>query len=138
MRNNHARFLITVVALVLIAAGAAAGLVRLNPILFPDVGKPSATYDCDDETLDMYRHFEELGIKSVPVVGNLEMTGENYTQCNHVWLLVTLGNRQIAYDWGTPRFDKQHYEGYKIDLDYLLYVVQQDKKNPDLLPIAKN
>jgi hypothetical protein len=84
----------------------------------------------------MYNHFKNMGIEAIPVVGNLEMTGENFTQCNHVWLLVKSGDKQIAYDWGTPRFDKQHYEGFKIDFDYLLYAVQQDKKDPGLLGIA--
>lgn len=114
------------------------GLIRVSPIIFPDVGEPSGTYDCDDETLDMYLHFEKLGIRSVPIVGNLETNNETYSQSNHVWLLVSLGGWQIAYDWGTPRFDKQHYEGYKISLDYLIYVVRQDFKNPDLLPIAED
>jgi hypothetical protein len=48
------------------------------------------------------------------------------------------GENKIAYDWGTPRFDHQHYEGYKISLDYLLYVVQQDAKSPGLLTIAQD
>lgn len=138
MGNNYVGRTIKVTALTFITTGLFLGLVQLNPVLFPHVGEATATYDCDDETLDMYRHFEQLGIESVPVVGNLNMAGENYTQSNHVWLLVKFGNRRIAYDWGTPRFDKQHYEGYKINLDYLLYVVQQDKRDPALLPIAEN
>jgi hypothetical protein len=138
MGNNYVGRITTITAVVLMAIGSLLGMLQLNPVLFPHVGKPTATYDCDDETLDMYLHFEGLGLKCTPVVGNLETTGENYSHCNHVWLMVTMGNRQIAYDWGTPRFDKQHYEGYKISYDYLLYVVEQDKKNPNLLPIAGN
>lgn len=136
MGNNFTAGVIKTTAIALIIVSSLIGLLRLNPVLFPHVEKPSATYDCDDDTLDMYRHFQSLGIKAVPVVGNLDLSGESFTQCNHVWLLVTLFNHQIAYDWGTPRFDKQHYEGYKINLDYLLYCVQADKKNPDLVPIA--
>jgi hypothetical protein len=81
----------------------------------------------------MYRHFQNLGIDSTPIVGNLDMQGEEYMDCNHVWLLVSSGDRQIAYDWGIPKFDSQHYEGYTISLDYLLYAVAQDQKGADLL-----
>jgi hypothetical protein len=76
----------------------------------------------------MYREFERMGIKSTPIIGNLNVSGEAYMECNHVWLLVKSGDKEIAYDWGTPRFDRQHYEGYTISLDYLLYAVEQDKK----------
>jgi hypothetical protein len=136
MGNNFAVGFTKITAIVLIILSSIVGLLRVNPVLFPHVEKPSDTYDCDDDTLDMYRQFQTYGIKCVPVAGNLEMSGENFTQCDHVWLLVTLLDHQIAYDWGTPRFDKQHYEGYKINSDYLLYVVQQDKKDSDLMPIA--
>jgi len=113
-------------------------LLKYDKVLFPNVGEPAAAYDCDDAALDMYRHFEELGIESTPIVGNLDITGETYMQSNHVWLLVKSGGCQVAYDWGTPRFDRQHYEGYEITLDYLLYAVEQDKKAPGLLGIAEN
>ena len=136
MGSNFATGFIKTAAIVLVIVSSLIGLLRLNPVLFPHVQKPSATYDCDDDTLDMLQQFQSHGIKAVPVVGNLDMTGENFTQCNHVWLVVTLFNHQIAYDWGTPRFDRQHYEGYKISFDYLLYVVEQDKKDPGLVPIA--
>jgi hypothetical protein len=129
---------IKITAFILLSAAVLLGFPQLSSAFFPAVNQPSAIYDCDDETLDMYRHFERLGIEATPVVGNLEMTGESFTQSNHVWLVVKSGDKQIAYDWGTPRFDKQHYEGFKINLDYLLYAVQQDKKSPDLLGIANN
>ncbi len=120
----------------LIAAAVILAMLQFSNIFFPKVGEPAATYDCDDATLDMHRHFKQLGMESTPVVGNLDMSGETYTQSNHVWLLVKAGNRMIAYDWGKPRFDQQHYEGYKISYDYLVYAVQQDEKSPDLLAIA--
>jgi len=138
MGKNLIKLIIGIIAFLAITGGATMGLLQLNPALFTEVGEPSSAYDCDDDTLAMYRHFEELGIESTPVVGNLEMTGEAYLQSNHVWLLVGSGKNKIAYDWGTPRLDRQHYEGYTISLDYLLYVVQQDLKSPDLLPIAEN
>ncbi len=137
MGNNYTGGLFKIGLFISISMAVVLGLPQLNPALFPSVGEPSATYDCDDETLDMYRHFEKLGIEATPVVGNLDMSGEKYTDCDHVWLLVNSGDKLIAYDWGTPRFDRQHYEGFKINLDYLLYAVQQDKNNPDLLGIAE-
>ena len=116
-------------------------LPRFSQIVFPPVPEPSESFDCDDSALFMYRHFQRLGIESVPIVGNLKMKGEAYLESDHVWLLVRSGDRFIAYDWGTPRFDRQHYEGYTISLEYLLYAVEQDKKggnsavaSPDLAP----
>jgi hypothetical protein len=85
----------------------------------------------------MYREFERLGIEATPIVGDLDKSGEAYMDCNHVWLLVKSGDKEIAYDWGTPRFDSQHYEGYTISLDYLLYAVNQDLKGDDSLASTK-
>ncbi|HUT68649.1 MAG TPA: hypothetical protein VMW86_08910 [Dehalococcoidales bacterium] len=111
-------------------------LPRLSPVIFPALPEPSPNFDCDDGALDMYRHFQGMGIESVPIVGNLDMDGEEYMESNHVWLLVKSGDKEIAYDWGIPRFDRQHYEGYTISLDYLLYAVAEDKKGSDLLASA--
>jgi len=104
-------------------------LPRFSPIIFPAMAAPSLTYDCDDGTLSMYRHFQRLGIEATPIVGNLELTGEEYKESNHVWLLVASGDNSIAYDWGQPRFDKQHYEGYTVSLEYLMYAVAEDMKD---------
>jgi hypothetical protein len=109
---------------------------RLSSIVFPAIPAPSATFDCDDSTLVMYRHFQSLGIESVPIIGNLKMNGEAYMESNHVWLLVKSGDGKIAYDWGTPRFDRQHYEGYTISLDYLRSVVEQDRQASGMLASA--
>jgi hypothetical protein len=103
-------------------------LPRFSPVLFPPLPGPSPAYDCDDATLAMYRYFQGLGIESIPIVGNLDMENEAYEESNHVWLLVKSGDKEIAYDWGLPRFDRQHYEGYTISLDYLLYAVGEDFK----------
>jgi hypothetical protein len=111
-------------------------LPRFSPVIFPPVSAPSATYDCDDATLSMYRYFQGRGIESTPIVGNLDLTGETYDQSNHVWLLVKSGDKEIAYDWGIPRFDRQHYEGYTISLDYLLYAVNEDITGRDALAAA--
>jgi len=74
----------------------------------------------------MYRHFQRLGVEVTPILGNLSLEGEEYLECDHVWLLVKSGEKNIAYDWGEPRFDKQHYEGYLVNFDYLLFAVADD------------
>jgi hypothetical protein len=76
----------------------------------------------------MYREFRSRGIEATPIVGNLEMANEAYEQCDHVWLLVKSGEKEIAYDWGVPRLDRQHYEGFTISLDYLLEAVAEDRQ----------
>ena len=111
-------------------------LPRLSPILYPPLPEPSSFYDCDDGTLQMYRHFQKLGIESTPVVGNLEIEGEEYMECNHVWLMVESGDRGIAYDWGEPQFDSQHYEGYSISFDSLLYAVAEDKRDREIIALS--
>ncbi len=119
--------LLKIVTFVFIALTVALTMPRFSPVLFPALSEPAPLYDCDDATLAMYRHFRDLGIESTPIVGNLEIENEDYEQSNHVWLLVKSGAQAIAYDWGMPRFDRQHYEGYTISLDYLLYAVDEDK-----------
>jgi hypothetical protein len=122
--NNITKILIVVLMILVVALS----FPRLSAIAWPDIPPASPTFDCDDATLAMYRYFEALGIESTPVIGNLKMDGEDYMESNHVWLLVKLGDREIAYDWGTPRFDRQHHEGYRISLDFLLSAVAQDKQ----------
>ncbi len=125
-----------VITFILIALTAVLTLPRYSPVLFPCLPEPSPSYDCDDATLDMYRYFQGLGIESTPIVGNLDIEGEEYEKSNHVWLLVKSGDKEIAYDWGLPRFDRQHYEGYTISLDYLLYAVAEDNTGRDTLAAA--
>ena len=106
-------------------------LLRLSSVLFPEVQEPSPTFDCDDSTLFMYHYYQRLGVEVTPIVGNLDMAGEEYMECNHVWLLVKSGDKNIAYDWGKPQFDKPYYEGYIVNLDYLLYAIADDMNNGD-------
>ena len=122
-----------IAAFILVALFVSLTFPRLSAIVFPNVPEPSSNFDCDDGTLLMFQHFQSLGIESTPIIGNLKMTGEDYMESNHVWLLVKSGGKQIAYDWGTPRFDRQHYEGYTITLDYLLYAIEQDPRGGDAL-----
>ncbi|MBN1177450.1 MAG: hypothetical protein JXA51_07210 [Dehalococcoidales bacterium] len=129
--------IIKVLTFVIIAMAALATLPQINTVVFPSLQEPSDTYDCDDGTLEMYRHFKSHGIESTPIIGNLDMDGEAYMESNHVWLLVKAGEKDIAYDWGIPRFDRQHYEGYPITIDYLMYAVEEDNKGSDLLAAAE-
>jgi len=122
-----------IVAFIFVVIAIVVTLPRFSPVIFPRIQEPSPAYDCDDDTLQMYREFERLGIEATPIVGNLDKSGEAYMESNHVWLLVKSGDKEIAYDWGTPRFDQQHYEGYTISLDYLLYAVNQDLKGDNAL-----
>ena len=107
------------VVVILLFAGAAW-------VLLPDVAAASASYDCDDASLAMYRHFASVGLSARPVAGNLQKDGEDYADADHVWLLVNALGREIAWDWGMPRFDTQHYEGYELSLDDLLTAVAAD------------
>jgi hypothetical protein len=117
-----------------------AGLVfpRLSSLLLLPLPHASAAYDCDDATLATYRYFQSLGIRATPIIGNLKTDGETYMESNHVWLLVDYGGREIAYDWGTPRFDRQHYEGYAVGLDFLLSAVAQDQQHSGMISSADN
>lgn len=99
----------------------------LVTIIFPNVPEPSPSFDCDDSTLYMYQHFTQLGLDCIPIVGNLALTGESWEQCNHAWLLVKIGGEWVAYDWGEPKFDSQHYEGFKISYQDLLRAVAKDR-----------
>ncbi len=116
-----------VVTSVLLGAGWAA---------FPRVPAPSAAFDCDDSTLAMYRHFQSLGITAQPIIGNLGEDGETFSESDHVWLLVSVMGREIAYDWGLPKFDRQHYEGFPITLDDLLTAVAADDAGGETLVAA--
>ena len=109
---------------------------RVGQVFLPWLPRPSAAFDCDDGALLTYRYFRNLGIEATPIVGNLKLEGEAFEESDHVWLLVDSGGRKIAYDWGTPRFDVQHYEGYPISLDYLRYAVAEDGGTGESLATA--
>jgi hypothetical protein len=115
-----------IIVFMLVVFSIMATLPRLSPTIYPYLPEPSPTFDCDDSTLSMYRHFQRLGIKATPIMGNLNLEGEEYLECDHVWLLVESGEKNIAYDWGEPKFDRQHYEGYIVNLDCLLYAIADD------------
>lgn len=96
------------------------------PYLLPEVPEPSQTFDCDDSTLFLYDHFTSKGHQVQAIAGNVDMSGESFEEIDHMWLLVKFGDTWVAYDWGEPRFDDQHYEGYYISYEVLCLVVEAD------------
>lgn len=107
----------------------------LAPIKTLGFGLPrlSAGYDCDDDALAMLDRLTTLGIQAVPMVGNLDMTGEAYLELNHVWIVAEIAGIRLAFDLGAPRLDWQHYEGYPITRAKLLEFVANDfqRNRPD-------
>ena len=85
-------------------------------------------FDCDDGTLFMIERLQSMGITSVPVLGNLNKSGEAYLDSDHVWVMADIAGRQIAFDKGVFYLDRQHYEGFKISDQMLLDFVVQDLK----------
>jgi len=128
--------ILKIAAFVLASMAVLLALPHFSSVIYPRVTEPSAAFDCDDSALETYRYFKDLGIEATPIVGNLDMDGEDYMESNHVWLLVRSGDLKIAYDWGTPRFDRQHYEGYTISLEYLLYAVEADRRGDGVVAAA--
>lgn len=92
------------------------------------VGKPSATYDCDDAALDMVKQCEEEDFEYIIIVGNPKVKNVSCLKCTHVWILVVIDDESYAYDWGHYKYDKQHYEGFTITKEELLKAVELDKE----------
>lgn len=105
-------------------------LALLSPIIvrtaFFQMPDYSSDFDCDDGALLMTDRLQSVGIKAVPILGNLEMTGEKYLQSDHVWVIAEVAGRQVALDRGVLRLDRQHYEGFLISREQLLRFVAQD------------
>ena len=110
--------------------------VLLSPLilqyLFFRMPSPSPDFDCDDGTLLMFTRLSRLGISATPLLGNLKKTGEVVMESDHVWVTATIFGLNIAFDWGSQRFDSQHYEGYPITYEQLLELVEQDKVIPGI------
>jgi phage shock protein PspC (stress-responsive transcriptional regulator) len=103
--------------------------------LFPDIPFPSdiSGWDCDDSALYMYHYIIDNWPEDKPwiVIGDLEKSNENIVRLefDHVWIVIEVREGYcIAYDWGKPYFDEQHYEGCPITYDELLEAVEYDKK----------
>ncbi len=106
-------------------------VIVLSPLLIQmfyfNMPRPSSEFDCDDGTLLMMERLNAIGIKSTPILGSLKKNGESYQESDHIWLLVNIAGLRIAFDWGKPHFDAQHYEGFAVTHQQLLAFVQQDR-----------
>ena len=93
----------------------------------PDMPAASEDFDCDDSALFMYDYFTAKGYECVIVTGNLELEKETFFECNHMWVIVICPNEaSIAYDWGSPCYDRQHFEGFIITYEQLEGIVATD------------
>jgi FtsZ-binding cell division protein ZapB len=95
-------------------------------LLSPPVDEESATYDCDDATLDAFRFYTERGYPVCIMAGNLALDGESMREINHVWLLVRFEGGWLPVDWGGPAHDPQHFEGYPLEEFELREAVRAD------------
>ncbi|MBA7502829.1 hypothetical protein ES706_01426 [subsurface metagenome] len=88
----------------------------------------TAAFDCDDATLNTYHYFTDKGYPCKIYAGNLELENERFDQCNHVWLLVDVNKdgQYVAYDWGQPQYDAQHYFGYEQTYKQLVKAMKAD------------
>lgn len=96
-----------------------------NVFFFQMPGK-SDDFDCDDAVLLMHDRLSISGIDSDIMAGNMNYSGEEFKDIDHVWLLVHLLGVKIPLDWGIPNFGKQHYEGYVVDRVQLVQWVNAD------------
>ncbi len=54
-------------------------------------------FDCNDMAVSLWNMLLTAGIKSVIVVGNLEMAGETFAEANHSWLFVFNSRGEVIY-----------------------------------------
>lgn len=98
----------------------------LGKVLFFRLPQSSSTFDCDDSTLAMYQRLASTGIKSTVMAGDLDANGEKFEDIDHVWLVADIAGQKIAFDWGLPELDRQHYEGYAVSYQQLEAWVAHD------------
>jgi cell division protein FtsL len=76
--------------------------------------------DCNDMAVDIWDMLRKQGITSIIGVGNLDMTGETWLQCNHAWLMIANSSGQYfaleptngqLYFQGDPQAS-QYTEGF--------------------------
>jgi len=111
-------------------------LPMLAKVAFFRLPPNSATFDCDDATIAMYNRLAGAGIKADIIAGNLNASGEEFKDIDHVWVLVKVAGRNIAFDWGLPAFDRQHYEGYTVSYAQLEKWVEHDRPAPGAVASA--
>ena len=83
--------------------------------------------DCNDMAIDVWNMLLNVGITSILVFGNLDLTWERFNQCNHTWLLIfiyydgklwafpvepTNGEVYFSEDFAWNPQLYQYYEGY--------------------------
>lgn len=121
------KILIILLILLLFLSGCSAALVKA---IYPPVDIPTEYIsisnnvvqieDCKYATIYMYYYFTKQGYEVYPFSGNLKLNNETFMQSDHIWVMVKFSDDWIAYDWGKPYFDQQHYEGYKVPIEILL------------------
>jgi hypothetical protein len=106
------------------------GLALIAPLavraVFFRMPEYSASFDCDDGALLMMERLQGIGITAAPVLGNLKLSGEQYLESDHVWVVIEIAGRWLALDRGVIYTDRQHYEGFLINRQQLLEFVAQD------------
>jgi hypothetical protein len=106
------------------------GLALTSPLLircaFFGMPEYSSTFRCPEDTLLMVDRLNSIGIKATPVIGNLDLKGEEYSQCDHLWVLADISGLQIPLDWGYICPDRQHYEGFTVTRLQLTEFVARD------------
>lgn len=97
---------------------------------FPTIDIPSEYGgDCKNAAVYMHTYFDRQGYEVYLVVGNLERDNETLVECNHTWVMVLLHEPYwVAYDWGNPCFDEQHYFGYKVPIESLLTIIEKEAR----------
>lgn len=102
----------------------------------PNMPEASDTFDCKNSALFMYEYFTEKGYECLIITGNLELKNEDIFDCPHMWVLVKKPGEDaaLAFDWGYPCVDTQHYEGYPISYEELKDAVEAGAPPIKLLP----
>jgi len=89
------------------------------PYPFPARDRPSL--DCDDGSVYSYLFMRFMFYEVEFACGNLEKTGESFSQSNHYWTVVTDNTgKRYPYDWGFYIPDEQHFEYYPKSYRYIL------------------
>ena len=124
---RHKVFLAAFLALCLLALSFPLGM----KLLFRDMPRPSAAFDCDDAAFFEMHRLSSIGIKSTAIVGNLEIKNAGYSQSNHIWLLADIAGLRIPIDWGHLAFGSKYYQGYALTYPQLVFFVAQDFAVPN-------
>lgn len=53
--------------------------------------------DCNDMAIDVWNMLAAKGVVSIIAIGNLDMEDEEFSECNHAWLLVCTEAGEVAW-----------------------------------------